>query len=432
MSTHKKSLFVLTVVIIALSLVANVAIFRTPAATAQGSGEIRISSWDSGFALEPFNSAIKVFEEQYPDIDVNLESVPQDYGPKLLAQIAAGTAPDVIQVGDGSVAQYVRDGILEPLDPFITGDNPLDVSVFYPGPLEFGQVGGTTYLLPKDYSPLVLYYNKDIFDEAGLEYPNENWTWDDLLSAAQALTTDDRWGIQIPDSWGDWLWDRGIQPLIVQNGGSLVSDDGLTVEGYMNSEATVGALQWYVDLFKVHKVAPTNEDVAAYAGVDLFTNGIVAMQWTGRWPLSTYKDTEGFNFGTMGLPAGPAGKGNVLCWAGFAINAESNNKDAAWTWLKFIAAEEGAEEFAAYALTAVQPIAESQGLTEDPYDAPIMADLFNVYVIPDALTPYYGECVLQPFRDNMEKVFLEDKPLQEALDEAAATGQACLDEKNAM
>ena len=431
MSTTKRKLFALSVMVIALSLMANAVIFSTPRATAQGSGVVRIGSWDSGDALEPFNNAIKSFEEKYPDIDVKLESVPQEYGTKLLAQIAAGTAPDVIQVGDGDVARYVREGIVEPLDPYINGDNPLDMSIFYPGVASFGQVGGTTYFLTKDYSPLVLYYNKDMFDEAGLEYPNENWTWDDLLNAAQKLTGKDRWGIQLPGHWGDWLWHRGIQPILVQNGATMISEDGLTVQGYLNSEATVTALQWYVDLFKKHKVAPTRDDVDAYAGANLFTSGVVAMQWTGRWPLKDYKAVEGFNFGTAGLPAGPAGKGNVLCWAGFAINADSNNKEAAWTFLKYIAAEDGAKEFANYALTAVRPIAEAQGLTTDPYDAPIMEDLANVAQIPEFVTPYFNECVLEPFRQNLEKVFLEDKSVQQAMDDAAAAGQACLDEKNA-
>ena len=222
MSTQKR-LFALSVMVIALSIMANAVIFSTPRATAQGSGVVRIGSWDSGDALEPFNNAIKSFEEKYPDIDVQLESVPQEYGTKLLAQIAAGTAPDVIQVGDGDVARYVREGIVEPLDPYINGDNPLDMSIFYPGVASFGQVGGVTYFLTKDYSPLVLYYNKDMFDEAGLEYPNENWTWDDLLNAAQKLTTKDRWGIQLPGHWGDWLWHRGIQPILVQNGATMIS-----------------------------------------------------------------------------------------------------------------------------------------------------------------------------------------------------------------
>jgi len=430
MTTNKRLLVVFSVALIAVTLVVNAALFSPQAVVAQGSGVVRVGTWESGDAREPWNNAIAAFHEEYPDIEVKLEPVPQEYGTKLLAQMAAGTAPDVYQVGDGDVARFVREGIVEPLDPYINGDNPLDMSLFFPAVAEFGQIGGETYLLTKDYSPLVLYYNKDIFDEAGVPYPTEDWTWDDLLDAAQKLTTEDRWGIQLPGHWGDWLWHRGIQPLLVQNGASLISEDGTMVEGYMNSEKTVEALQWYVDLFLKHKVAPTREDVDSYAGVDLFANGIVAMVWTGRWPLKDWKAIEGFNFGTAGLPAGPAGKGNALCWAGFAINSASQNKEAAWTFLKYIAAGEGAKEFANYALSAVQPIVEEQGLDTDEYDGPIVADLANVKPIPETYTPYFNECVLDPFRENLEKVFLEGMSVQDAMDAAAQTGQACLDEKS--
>jgi multiple sugar transport system substrate-binding protein len=402
MSSKVRVFFVLTVTLIALSLAANVMIFRAPAATAQGSGEIRVTTWDSGDGLAPWNNAIAAFQEAYPDITVKFEPVPQDYGTKLLANMAAGTAADVYQVGDGDVAKFVDQGIVEPLDSYISGPDGFDLNTtFFPAVAAFGQVGGQTYLLTKDYSPLVLYYNKDMFDNAGVAYPTADWTWDDLLSAAQTLTTSDHWGIQLPDGWGDWLWDRGIVPVIAENG----------------------------DLFLKYKVAPTKADVDSFSGADLFTSGKVAMLWTGRWPLAGYKAIDGFNFGTMGLPAGPVGKGNTLCWAGFAINSASQNKDAAWTFLKFIAAGDGAKAFADYAFTAVQSIAESQGLTTDPYDGPIVADVANAVPIPDSYSPYYGECVATPFKAHLEEVFLKGVTVQDAMDAAAQEAQTCLDSK---
>ncbi len=430
MSSKTRLFFVLTVTVIALSLMANALIFKTPAATAQGSGEIRVATWESGDSLEPWNNAIAAFEKAYPDIKVNLEPVPQEYGTKLLANMAAGTGPDVFQVGDGDVATYVGQGIIEPLDPYITGADGFDLNTtFIPSVAAFGQIGGQTYLLTKDYSPLVLYYNKDIFDQEGVAYPTAEWTWADLLAAAQKLTTKDRWGIQIPNSWGDWLWTRGIVPIIAQNGGTLISDDGKTVEGYMNSEATVGAIQWYVDLFLKEKVAPSNADVASFSGADLFTSGQVAMLWTGRWPLKDYKKIDGFHFGTIGLPGGPVGKANTLCWAGLAMNSASENKDAAWTFLKYIAAGDGAMEFANYAFSAVQAVVEAQGLATDEYDGPIVADVANAVPIPDSYTPYASECVVAPFQSHLEEVFLKGVAVQDAMDAAAKDAQACLDSK---
>ena len=168
----------------------NVEITATPV-PAKITGTIRVGSWDSGDALIPFNNAIKNFEAKYPDVTVQLEFVPQGYGDKLLTQFAAGTAPDVFQIGDGDVAKFASQGVLESLDPYITGDNPLDTSVLFPTVLAIGQSNGHQYALTKDYSPLVIFYNKALFDKAGVAYPAENWTWTDFLTAAQKLTKAD-------------------------------------------------------------------------------------------------------------------------------------------------------------------------------------------------------------------------------------------------
>lgn len=440
----KKSWLLLSVLL--LVVVVPVAFYVAAGNASQDlSGVVRVGSWDSGEALEPFNTAIAEFEEMYPNVDVQLEAVPQEYGTKLLAQFAAGTAPDVFQTGDGDVAKFVELGAASNLDPYINGDNPLDMDVFFPGVAAFGQVGGETYYLTKDYSPLVLYYNKDHFDEAGLEYPTAEWTWDDLLNAALALTVDgdgnnaasedfdsgdiERWGIQIPNSWGDPLWLRGVLPLIYQNGGSVISEDGTTTEGYMNGEATVGALEWYLALFNEHFVAPTREDTSAFAGVDMFQSGLVSMQWTGRWPLKDYIANPDLNFGTSGLPAGSEGKANALCWAGFAMYSGTENADAAWAFLKHITAEQGAEAFADYAFTAVQSIADSQGLSEDEYNAPIIADLENVMPIPEATTANWLECGQDSYTQHLETVFLQGVSVQDAMDAAAAEADECLAEQ---
>jgi multiple sugar transport system substrate-binding protein len=404
----------------------NVEVTSTPAPS-KITGTIRVGSWDSGDGLIPFNAAIEKFEAKYPDVDVQLESVPADYGSKLLTQFAAGTAPDVFQVGDGQPGEWAELGALEPLDPYINGDNPLDFNVFYPAVAAIGQVEGETYLLTKDYSPLVLFYNKTLFDEAGVEYPQPDWTWEDLLTKAQELTKPDgsQWGIQLPNSWGDWLWVRGIMPLVYSNGGDFISEDGTTTTGILNSEANVETIQWYVDLFKTHNVAPTSEDVAALSGVDLFQTGRVAMLMTGRWPLSTYKADPNLNFGTMMLPMGEQ-HANAICWAGFAMYSGSQNKDTAWAFLKFIGAEEGAQEFAKLALTAVQPLAELQGLTNDPYNMYIMQDLQYIFPLSNSLFPKFDDCVEKFFKEELEKIFLEDKDVKEALDAAAEASDACL------
>jgi multiple sugar transport system substrate-binding protein len=407
-------------------------------------GSIRVTMWESGDALEPYNNALASFQEKYPNVEVSLEPVPQDYGTKLLADIAAGTPPDVFQLGDGDVSKYVAQGAVQPLDDLIANDADFTMDAFFPGIANFGQVGDSVYLFTKDYSPLVLYFNKDHFNEAGIALPTAEWTQADLLDAAQKLTLDGngnnaqspdfdsgnivRWGIQIPAHWGDLLWLRGTLPIIYSNGGSVISEDGTTVEGYLNSPETIAALQWYTDLILTHHVTPTVEDTASFGGDQMFPTGIVSMTWTGRWPMKDWQRISTLNFGTAGIPAGSAGNANALCWAGFAISSQTQNIDAAWAWLKHVAAEEGAQEFAIYALTAVQDIARLQGLDTDPYNAPIIADLANTKPLPEFANPLWGACGAEnTYRANMELVFLGDMTVQEAMDTAAAEIQACFD-----
>lgn len=439
----KKSWIVLLVVfVVSIAVAANVA--------AQDTVTIRVGSWESGDALIPWNNAIEAFEAAHPNIDVQLEAVPQEYGTKLLTDFASGNAPDVFMTGDGDVAKFQALGAVENLDPFIDGASGFDRSIIFPGVDTFGDVAGSTYYLTKDFSPLVLYYNADQFAEAGIDTPTADWTWDDLMSAAQALTIDgngnnatspdfdasnvQRWGIQLPNSWGDVVWTRGILPFYFQNGASMIASDGSTMEGYLNSVAGVQAFEWYASFFTQH-VAPAKVDVDSFAGVDMFANGLVSMLYTGVWPLSGYVSGDSaltFNFGTSGLPEGPAGHGNALCWSGFAMYSGSEHKDEAWEFLKFIATGDGSREFASNGLPPVQSIAEEIGLIDDPYYGPVMADLANVQPLPEAASPFWAECGNAAFVEQFTNAFaagITADSVQAASDAAVVQGDTCIAEK---
>ena len=401
---------------------------KPAAPAASGPVTIRVSMWESNEALEPFNKAKESFEKANPNIKVQLEPVPQDYGTKLLTQIAGNNAPDVFQLGEGDVAKYVQKGVVEDLSSYIATDK-FDTGVFFEGINKVGMINGKQYLMTKDYSPLVLYYNKDLFKKAGIEAPKGEWTWADFLATAKKLTVKDgdkvvQWGFQGPDNWNDPLWLRGIEPFVYQNGGTLIGDDNKTVTGAMNSPATVEAIQFYVDLFMKEKVAPGKQDLAGATDADLFKQGKAAMLMTGRWPLKDYQKAN-LPLGTLPLPKGKKAA-NAICWAGFAMYAKSANKDAAWQWLKFVGAGEGASEFASYALTAVKSIADKQGLTKDEVNAPIMAGLDLVVPPPALRNLKFTDCGEKYFKENLEKVFLSGMAVQAAMDDAAKKADECI------
>ncbi|MEP7290386.1 MAG: extracellular solute-binding protein [Chloroflexota bacterium] len=434
----KKSWIVLIALfVVSVAVAANVAAQDTAL-----SGVVRVGSWESGDALEHWNTVIDAYQAANPGVTVELEAVPDNYGTKLLAELASGTAPDVFMSGDGDVSKWVALGAAENLDPYIDGPNGFDRDSLFPAVAAFGEVNGSTYYLTKDYSPLVIYYNIDQFNDAGVALPTADWTWADMVAAAKTLTMDangnnadspdfdpssiQRWGIQMQNTW-----DRALEPIIYANGGSMIAADGSSFDGAMNSEATVNAVQAYSDLYLVDHVTPTNTDVQSFSGTDLFQSGLVSMLWTGVWPLNGYKDVEGLNFSTVSLPSGSAGNANVLCWSGFALYSGSQNKDAAWDFLKFIATGDGAAEFANYAWTPVVAVADAQGLSDDPLTSSIVADLANLQPIPDQLSQYWGECGSAAFVPALTTILENGMAVQEAMDSAASTADACLAEKMA-
>ena len=394
---------------------------------------LRVGTGDSGEGLNPHQEIIARFEEENPDILIQLEAVSgRDYYTRLFTQIAAGDAPDIMQIGDDAVPMFVDRGAFISLDDFIAGDYALDTSIYLPGVLEPGQWEGQQWLLPKDFTPLGVYYNKAIFDEYGVDYPQDGWTWQEFLDTAQALTIDtDRDGKN--DIWGVHLtanWTTGFEYWIGAAGGQLINEDGTQFVGYMDSPETIEAVQFFADLYNVHQVAPPPADFSLWAGGNAeFDNGQAAMRVFGRWPQSGYKDNPNVDLAVAGLPAG-AQRANVLFWGGFGIFSGTKHPEAAWRFLRYYAGQEGAEVWKDWAIPAVASVAEEAGLTEDPIEGVWIGELD--YLVPRAyvFTPYWGEVADPALRKALETVLIDpEADVAQVMAQAAQEAQAVLDEK---
>ena len=374
--------------------VQTVVVTATPMPLPEGAKTVlRVGTGDSGEGLTPHFKIIEMFEAENPDIQVQLEPVGSgDYYARILTQIAAGDPPDLLQIGDDAVPMFVDRGAFVPLDDFITGESyPLDTSIYLPGVMEPGKWQGVQYLLPKDFSPMAIYYNKRLFDEAGVAYPAEGWTWDDLLATAQALTKTDaggnvvQWGIQLPGPWT-----TGFEYWVAAAGGSLISEDGTSFVGYMDSPEVQNAVQFYADLYNKHKVAPPPADMNAFGGGNSeFDNGTAAMRLFGRWPQSGMKENPNIDLGVAPLPAG-ADRAGVLFWGGFGISSLSDNPEAAWRFLRFYTGAEGAEIWKDWALPTVKSVAEESGLSTDPIEGVWLNELNHLAPRAYVFTPYWG------------------------------------------
>lgn len=332
---------------------------------ARAQDTLRVSMWD-GPEVEPQEREILegFFEEFGAEVDIEFN--PADYDTKLLAGLAAGNAPDVF-LWWNYPAMVERNG-LEDITPYVNGDSPLDLSIFFQPVLNVGKLNDGLYGIPKDWTSRAVFYNKALFDEAGIPYPTNDWTWDEFVAIAIELTKG-----EAPDKqYGFYTW-NGYYPLqgfVWSNGGDFVSPDGTMASGYLDSPETIEALDWYIRLQTEHGVAPTPAEGETVGDAStLFINGKLAMLENGIWPLSQFLGVEGLEIGTVLPPKTNDGsRACVLHQADWCMNPASSDKALTWELLKWLtspraAAIRGASGFS---LPAIPSAAEELGLFEDP------------------------------------------------------------------
>ncbi len=387
---------------------------------------IRVGSWESGGALNTWNGLIANFNKLYPQITISFEPVPDNYGTKLLTQIAANDAPDVFQVGDGDVRMFVERGGAADLTDYMKGKDNLpgvDTSVFYPALFQTGQVDGKSYFFTKDSSPLAIYYNKDLFDKAGVAYPKDGWTWQDFQDAAVKLTSgtgpNAQYGVSLPGNWT-----RAVETFVFQNGGDITSPDGTKATGFLNSDATVAAIQYYIDLYNKYKVSPSAADVSTtFNGVDLFQTGRVAMSLTGIWPESGYATDPKLHFGVVGLPQGKV-RANAICWAGLGLYKGSKNPDQAWLFLRYIGTQAGQTAFGQNGLPSMPSVADNLKISADPNKAAFLNEDQYLKPLPDMRSRYWNDTANKFFGQALDTLLASGGDVKAVLTDAATKADA--------
>lgn len=417
-----------------VEVVKEVMVTPTAKPTVEGGKTIlRVGTGDSGEGLNPHQEIIAAFEKANPDVLVQLEAVSgNDYYTRLLTQIAAGDAPDIIQIGDDAVPMFVSKGAFLALDDYIGGKYPLDTSIYLPGMLAPGQYQGKQYFLPKDFSPLAVYFNKKIFDQFNVAYPTGDWTWDEFLKTAQELTKDvdgdgktDIWGVQLSANWTS-----GFEYWVAAAGGRLISQDGKSYVGYMDSPESIKAMQFYADMYNKYKVAPPPADFSLWAGGNPeFETGKAAMRLFGRWPQTGLLSNPNVSLGVVTVPSGDK-QANVLFWGGFGVFSGSKNPEAAWRFLKFYTGAEGSEVWKMHAIPPVAAVAESAGMTTDPIEGAWIKGLSFLADRAYVSTDFWGETGDSALRKALETILVDPTAdITKVMQDAAKEAQAALDEK---
>jgi multiple sugar transport system substrate-binding protein len=394
----------------------------------QREGVLRVSFWagHEEYRIEQRN--VDEFMRRHPGTTVRLESIPftDSFKEKTLTAFAAGTPADVILLDSKDSPTFIHEGLLLDLMPYVE-ELGLDLSIYYPNVLSIAMRDSALYAFPKDFTPMVMYYNKKLFDEEGLPYPRSGWTWDDYLNVARRLTkdTDDD---GLPDQYGTTFshYFRFWQPWVWANGGDVLSPDGQRASGYFNSGPTEEALRFLIDLRTKHGVAPHREALAmAGRAQNLFYAGRVAMSENGHWILPTIRDFArqgAIDVGVAPLPVPQDGKHiNVVYESGWAVAKEAKNRDAAVRLAAFLAGEYANRNRAlsGLAVSAIRTVAEEVAAQDTTGLEQVFLELIPQCRQPWGTTVEKFDFVEEFTQEAVEEVMIQGKDIHRTFTEAA-------------
>lgn len=281
----------------------------------------------SGGNEETLQKMYEAFHEEYPNITVNIETIGyDDYFTQMQTRVAGGTAPDCYELNIENFAAYANKGVLAEL----TG---IDTSGYNATALNAFSVNGKQYGVPGNFSNVVLIYNKDLFDQAGVSYPTDDWTWDDAMEACEKISAlgDDIYGIYQPITFNEFF------KVVAQYGGGVLNAD--KTEFTINSEENLKAATMMISKVTDTNVQPTEAQMGGMGDWDLFESGRLGMIPTGIWAFNTFADACDFNWDICVEPGGTQ-KATHFFSNALVVNADSDKKEAAATWINWLASSD--------------------------------------------------------------------------------------------
>lgn len=289
--------------------------------------------------LDVYKQTIAKFEAANPNIKVNIDWLPWDpYHQKLQTQFAAGTPPDVFWLWINEMPYYAARNLLTPLDDYIQKDK-FKLDDFFKATIDAYTYKGKLYAIPRETSMITLYYNKDAFDAAGVAYPDDKWTWDNLRDAAKKLTKKDANGK---------VTQYGIAPLngyeaffsvLWENGGGLLNDD--KTKCVLNTPESIQGIQFISDLTNVDKSTPAASEMAKLPVEQQFLSGKIAMFFSGRWStLTLWQAAKAPHWDVSSVPLGKLGRVARTSAGSHAVPAGSKHPAEAWQLVKYLSSKD--------------------------------------------------------------------------------------------
>lgn len=403
-----------------------------PGASSQSTGgeksgekvKLRISSGAAVEEAAAEQAAIKAFMEKNPNIEVTYEPIPgDDSNQKILASIAAGNAPDVFLMDSVVLPQFIDNNAVLDMAPYAKKDSTFNPDVWFKNVYDIGVRGDKIYDLPRGFTPMVVYYNKEVFDKSGVPYPKEGWTWNDFLDTAKKLTKTGADGkVEQYGMAADPYFYKSV-PFVWQNGGDVLSKDGKTAQGYLNGKASVEAYQFYTDLVTKYKVSPTPSVKKAFGDL-FFQTGKIAMQISGHWTLLGINDTAKagkFNIDKLGIVGLPKNKENVsvMYEAGWAASASTKHPQEAYQLAKFMSESEVGQKLrieSGLELSAVKKVSEEYA-KDKPLEQAFVHEVQYARQPWGSIHPKW-DAIEKEIDKAIEQIIVNNTPVQKAFDDA--------------
>lgn len=390
----------------------------TAAPPESGSITLTVAGFTTSLAEDALvQQNLNQFTQTHPNIHINWMPIAGDYAAMMKARVASGNVPDVFYLPPGLSSQYISANTLLNLSPYMARDN-VPATDYYAVLLNpFTCKSGQVYGLPKDWTTLGVYYNKQMFQAAGLPAPDANWTWSAMQNDAQKLTKAPGtpasvYGITLDSNASRW------GPFLFANGGTILNPDG--TQAAVNSQAAVQALQFYSS-FQLNNTGTLPGNVASGFDGDAFgrERAAMALEYGSLIPYLS-QNYPNVQYGISPLPLAPTGKSaDLIDTTAWAAYAGTTHPDAAWQLIKYMtgSAVQMSQLHAGFSLPTPKSLANDPYFTQHP----------DIKVLYDAITngyaDYFGpqDAIIHTYLDNaIEKVLLNKADAQTALNEATA------------
>jgi multiple sugar transport system substrate-binding protein len=284
-----------------------------------------------------YQDLVQAFETENPAIEIEIHHIPgqSEYRRRLATEFAGGSPSNVVLLNYRRFATFAAEGGLEPLEPYLEASQVIQKDDFYPITIDAFRFDDQVWCIPQNLSSLVVYYNQDLFDAAGISYPSDDWTWDDFLETARVLTLDLDGDGQI-DQYGAGVSPKlfRLAPFVWQNSGDIVDDPGAPSRLTLDTPEARDAFVWFVNLQVVEQVVPDALNESGESSESRFLNGSLGMYFNSRRGVPTYRTINAFEWDVAPLPRNqqPAG---ILHSDAYCLTAATQNKDAAWKFIEF-------------------------------------------------------------------------------------------------